>query len=214
MHELKCSPQSVSDTDDQNGGNCASNWARSGAIWQSFLRGDFRCGTSLRLGAWRSLVAHLPWEQGVGRSNRLAPIKRASSSGGQSNGLLSRGSGVRVPSGAPWSRGLGRLIAKRTRGGETTESEVSVAQLAEHRIVAPVVEGSNPFTHPTHPATKTCFDGGPLAQLVEQLTLNQRVRSSSLRRPTKRRSPSQTRLISHSKATGNCRLFRSAKSPL
>jgi hypothetical protein len=26
---------------------------------------------------------------------------------------------------------------------------------------------------------------GPLAQLVEQLTLNQRVRSSSLRRPTK-----------------------------
>ena len=25
-------------------------------------------------GAWRSLVAHLPWEQGVGRSNRLAPI--------------------------------------------------------------------------------------------------------------------------------------------
>jgi hypothetical protein len=29
-----------------------------------------RCG----FGAWRSLVAHLPWEQGVGRSNRLAPI--------------------------------------------------------------------------------------------------------------------------------------------
>jgi hypothetical protein len=25
---------------------------------------------------------------------------------------------------------------------------VSVAQLAEHRIVAPAVEGSNPFTHP------------------------------------------------------------------
>ena len=54
-----------------------------------------------RFGAWRSLVAHLPWAQGVGRSNRLAPISRASSSGGQSNGLLSRGSGVRVPSGAP-----------------------------------------------------------------------------------------------------------------
>jgi hypothetical protein len=30
---------------------------------------------------------------------------------------------------------------------------VSVAQLAEHRIVAPAVEGSNPFTHPKHPAT-------------------------------------------------------------
>jgi hypothetical protein len=27
------------------------------------------------IGAWRSLVAHLPWEQGVGRSNRLAPIE-------------------------------------------------------------------------------------------------------------------------------------------
>ncbi len=27
-----------------------------------------------KFGAWRSLVAHLPWEQGVGRSNRLAPI--------------------------------------------------------------------------------------------------------------------------------------------
>ncbi len=25
---------------------------------------------------------------------------------------------------------------------------VSVAQLAEHRVVAPVVEGSSPFTHP------------------------------------------------------------------
>ena len=34
-----------------------------------------------------------------------------------------------------------------------------------------------------------CFWCGPLAQLVEQLTLNQRVRSSSLRRPTK---PSDT----------------------
>ena len=30
------------------------------------------------VGAWRSQVAHLPWEQGVGRSNRLAPtIPRA-----------------------------------------------------------------------------------------------------------------------------------------
>ena len=26
---------------------------------------------------------------------------------------------------------------------------VGVAQLAEHRVVAPAVEGSNPFTHPT-----------------------------------------------------------------
>ena len=61
----------------------------------------------------------------------------ASSSGGQSSGLLSRGSGVRVPSGAPLSQ---RAVY---------DTAVSVAQLAEHRIVAPVVEGSNPFTHPT-----------------------------------------------------------------
>ena len=31
---------------------------------------------SIWFGAWRSLVAHLPWEQGVGRSNRLAPTSR------------------------------------------------------------------------------------------------------------------------------------------
>ena len=87
-----------------------------------------------RVGAWRSLVAHLPWAQVVGRSNRLAPTKkiRASSSGGQSNGLLSRGSEVRILSGAP---GDGKTM-------------VSVAQSAEHRVVAPGVEGSNPFAHP------------------------------------------------------------------
>ena len=28
-------------------------------------------------GVWRSLVAHLPWEQGVGGSNPLAPTKQA-----------------------------------------------------------------------------------------------------------------------------------------
>jgi hypothetical protein len=33
--------------------------------------------------------------------------------------------------------------------------------------------------------SSVCSVNGPLAQLVEQLTLNQRVRSSSLRRPTK-----------------------------
>jgi hypothetical protein len=82
---------------------------------------------------------------------------------------------------------------------------VGVAQLAEHWVVAPGVEGSNPFTHPLFgffvaacprlrghtppvPGVK-CAPGwdsgnrGPLAQLVEQLTLNQRVRSSNLRRP-------------------------------
>jgi hypothetical protein len=72
---------------------------------------------------------------------------------------------------------------------------VSVAQRLEHWTVAPGVEGSNPFTHPIffvryyHFGTRIVAAEyslfGPLAQLVEQLTLNQRVRSSSLRRPTK-----------------------------
>ncbi|SRR6266851_9493534 len=55
--------------------------------------------------------------------------------------------------------------------------------MAEHRVVASVVEGSNPFTHPTFSRT-IVLQNGPLAQLVEQLTLNQRVWSSSLQRPT------------------------------
>jgi hypothetical protein len=72
---------------------------------------------------------------------------------------------------------------------------VSVAQLAEHRVVASVVEGSSPFTHPNFSQVFTERHGGPLAQLVEQLTLNQRVRSSSLRRPT-RQNPSKVRQFS------------------
>ena len=54
-------------------------------------------------------------------------------------------------------------------------SLVGVAQLVESRIVIPVVVGSNPIAHPIH---------GPLAQLAEQLTLNQRVAGSSPARPT------------------------------
>ena len=54
---------------------------------------------------------------------------------------------------------------------------VDVAQLVEPRIVIPAVAGSSPVVHPTH------FDG-PLAQLVEQLTLNQLVVGSIPTRPT------------------------------
>ena len=46
---------------------------------------------------------------------------------------------------------------------------VGVAQLVELRIVAPAVVGSNPIVHPN----LRSLDSGPLAQLVEQLTLNQ-----------------------------------------
>ena len=61
---------------------------------------------------------------------------------------------------------------------------VIVAQLVEPRIVIPVVVGSSPIGHPRLAITKTrssiygiATEGheGPLAQLVEQLTLNQRV---------------------------------------
>jgi hypothetical protein len=54
---------------------------------------------------------------------------------------------------------------------------VDVAQLVESRIVIPVVVGSSPIIHPRF---------GPLAQLVEQETLNLLVESSSLSGPTKK----------------------------
>lgn len=53
---------------------------------------------------------------------------------------------------------------------------VSVAQSVELRIVAPAVVGSNPIAHPKQT--------GPLAQRVEQQTLNLSVRGSSPWRPT------------------------------
>jgi hypothetical protein len=43
---------------------------------------------------------------------------------------------------------------------------VDVAQLVELRVVVPAVVGSSPIVHPR-------FQVGPLAQLVELLTLNQ-----------------------------------------
>ncbi len=66
---------------------------------------------------------------------------------------------------------------------------VGVAQLVEPWIVAPVVEGSNPFAHPIFFDRKRFVEKrlakeGPLAQLAEQLTLNQRVPGSSPGRPT------------------------------
>jgi hypothetical protein len=49
--------------------------------------------------------------------------------------------------------------------------------MVEHRIVVPAVVGSSPITHPI-------FSGGLLAQLVEQLTLNQWVEGSNPSGPT------------------------------
>ena len=71
---------------------------------------------------------------------------------------------------------------------------VIVAQLVEPRIVIPAVVGSSPIGHPRLAITKTRLSiygivteghEGPLAQLVEQLTLNQRVAGSIPARPTK-----------------------------
>ncbi len=69
---------------------------------------------------------------------------------------------------------------------------VDVAQLVEPRIVIPVVAGSSPVVHPTSTAQVgpgqfgwDDFCIGPLAQLVEQLTLNQLVVGSIPTRPTK-----------------------------
>ena len=66
---------------------------------------------------------------------------------------------------------------------------VDVAQLVEPRIVIPAVAGSSPVVHPTLSGwVRVGFVGcrvyGPLAQLVEQLTLNQLVVGSIPTRPT------------------------------
>jgi hypothetical protein len=68
---------------------------------------------------------------------------------------------------------------------------VDVAQLVEPRIVIPAVAGSSPVVHPTSDSRvrggKSVVDRvffGPLAQLVEQLTLNQLVVGSIPTRPT------------------------------
>ena len=68
---------------------------------------------------------------------------------------------------------------------------VDVAQLVEPRIVIPAVAGSSPVVHPTFKwvsgGSAFWIDGflcGPLAQLVEQLTLNQLVVGSIPTRPT------------------------------
>ena len=66
---------------------------------------------------------------------------------------------------------------------------VDVAQLVEPRIVIPAVAGSSPVVHPTFGWVRVeqCLLEkvfGPLAQLVEQLTLNQLVVGSIPTRPT------------------------------
>ena len=122
---------------------------------------------------------------------------------------FSRSENGTVPSltGLRWRNSL-RFRARAARSGM-----VSVAQLVEPRIVVPAVAGSSPVAHPTfrvaacvHCAslykrrarkrprkwslaasispTTPRVRNGCIAQLVEQLTLNQRVASSILAAPT------------------------------
>ena len=72
--------------------------------------------------------------------------------------------------------GFGCTIRGPSRAG--SYAMVGVAQLVEHRIVIPTVVGSSPIVHPKSVP-------GPLAQLVEQVTLNHLVVGSSPTRPTK-----------------------------
>lgn len=58
---------------------------------------------------------------------------------------------------------------------------MDVAQLVEPRVVIPAVVGSSPIVHPNLESA----NHGPLAQLVEQETLNLLVVGSIPTRPTK-----------------------------
>ena len=83
------------------------------------------------IGAWRSLVAHLLWEQGVGGSNPLAPIGHDTLVETGEHGCYTA-----ILLSCSWS--------PRQEGGGERSSVV------EHRVVVPVVGGSNPLAHPSH----------------------------------------------------------------
>ena len=68
---------------------------------------------------------------------------------------------------------MGRFTGPGNRGNLAM---VAVAQLVEPRFVVPVVVGSNPISHPI-------ITNGPLAQPVEQGTLNPKVIGSIPIRP-------------------------------
>jgi hypothetical protein len=174
-------------------GTVSDRWSRRAEI--ASHRGDSTLEIAGRkiigVGAWRSLVAHLPWAQGVAGSNPVAPtiiFTSASSSGG----LEQRPSKPRVMGSNPFWRATSgsardrkmesalcdfRIFAKVRFGGEC--SSVGRALDCGSRC-----RGFNPL-HSPHPfLLRSAARGAPLAQLVEQLTLNQRVPSSSLGRRT------------------------------
>src|ERR1700680_3011775 len=129
------------------------------------------------VGAWRSLVAHLPWAQGVAGSNPVAPTISASSS----DGLEQRPSKPRVRGSNPFwraTKGIGvgcatGIIASRAvRFLDLCKSSARVRYGGECSSVGRALDcgsrcrGFNPL-HSPHPflLRKTVHDA-PLAQLA------------------------------------------------
>ena len=126
------------------------------------------------VGEWRSLVAHLLWEQRVAGSNPAAPTNTLFEIAPVAQGIEHRPSKPGVAGSNPAGRAMSHASSRMN--GDTL---VDVAQLVEPRIVIPAVVGSSPIVHPILSAML-----GPLAQLVEQETLNLLVEGSTPSRPT------------------------------
>jgi hypothetical protein len=113
-------------------------------------------------GVWRSLVAHLVWDQGVGGSNPLTPIDRGSPlQSREREGIEAprchperspapsgrgRSEGSALPMNASNSRFFAtlRMTAGSCRDCRNRESRAPVAHLEEQRPSKPPAAGSNP----------------------------------------------------------------------
>src|SRR5262245_3332466 len=100
-----------------------------------------RCRPYRTAGAWRSLVAHLLWEQRVAGSNPAAPTKQTSKDAPVAQGIEHRPSKPGVAGSNPAGRAM-------THAVKIPVTLVDVAQLVEPRIVIPAVVGSSPIVHP------------------------------------------------------------------
>lgn len=179
---------------------------RSGSPFPSLTHPAPTVSFSCSHGAWRSLVARLLWEQEVLGSNPSAPIGfGARSSAGQSGGLLSRGSEVRILSGA---LGVDQPSRSARRSGQTTQvrdfvsprvcataPSVALVSVAQSVRAPDCGSGGRGFESPRSPCRaprglavshRRFRSAGPtavhrhasVAQLAEQGTLNPKVEGS------------------------------------